>query len=137
MNLLGTKNKIDIQLDKKLFFYGEPITGTLLLSVHDKITLYTLEIFVFGKEKVWLSIGIGDDNHHDKQVKNFFEKVVYLVGETDGKKKPPKTVIPPGEYEYKFSCTVDPESTQPPSIEIGKTGIYYGCWYVFTTFNLN
>ena len=129
MNLLGgPKNHITVNLDKPYFRVGEDITGTLLLDVHTKVNLLTLQVYVFGKEKIWICLGEGDNKRHEKKVVNFLERTIYLIGEPNGKKRPPKTEIPPGHYEYQFSCAVPEECSLPPSIEVGKSGIYYGVW---------
>mmetsp|Transcript_36587 Transcript_36587/g.62829 ORF Transcript_36587/g.62829 Transcript_36587/m.62829 type:complete len:363 (+) Transcript_36587:63-1151(+) len=130
-DLLGPSNKITIKLDSPAFSVGQDITGTLILDVHSKITLLTLEVFVYGKEKLWITLGEGDKKHHEKRVVDFLKEDVYLIGEPEGgdkKKKPPKTTIPPGQYEYKFSCKIPEDCPLPPSIEVGKSGIYYGVW---------
>ena len=128
MNLLGPSNKITLKLDSNVYNVGQDITGTLILDVHSKITLLSLEVYVFGKEKIWICLGEGDNKHHEKRVVNFLEEDVYLIGQPEGKKKPPKTVIQPGQYEYKFACKVPDDCTLPPSIEVGKSGISYGIW---------
>ena len=130
MNLLGNKNKINIKLDSPdgVFSLGQDITGTLILEAHSKIELLTLQLYVFGKEKIFMCLGSGDNKHHEKRVENFLEQTIYLIGETDGKKKPPKTTIPPGTYEYAFECKIPEDCPLPPSIEIGKSGITYGIW---------
>lgn len=136
-DLLGPSNKITIKLDSPAFSVGQDITGTLILDVHSKITLLTLEVFVYGKEKLWITLGEGDKKHHEKRVVDFLKEDVYLIGEPEGgdkKKKPPKTTIPPGQYEYKFSCKIPEDCPLPPSIEVGKSGIYYGVWCVIFFF---
>ena len=127
--LLGTKNEISIVLDKPVYSTGDDITGTLILDVHSKIDLLTLQVYLFGKEKIWICLGEGDNKHHEKALVNFLDKTVYLIGMPDGKSgRPPKTSIPPGRYEYQFSCPVPEDCPLPPSIEVGKSGITYGVW---------
>jgi len=129
MNILGPKNQLKVELDSEVFTVGQNITGKLILDVHTKINLLTLEVYVFGKEKIWLCLGQGDNKHHEKRVENFLEETVYLIGESDDPKaKPPKTTVPPGHYEYEFECKIPDDCPLPPSIEIGQSGVYYGLW---------
>lgn len=83
---------------------------------------------MFGKEKIFMKIGRGDKAHHEKEVKNFLETTTYLLGEHMDKGHPPATAIPPGHYEYQFSIAIPPGTNYPPTIEIGKCGVYYGLW---------
>ena len=129
-------NTLEIQLDEKVFYPHQKVSGTIILNLEASCTFLALCVYIFGKEKVWLSIGYGDDNHHKKAIHLFWEQKVFLIGAGD--KKPPKTKLPAGRHEYRFECPFPEDSPLPPSLDLGagKTGVYYGCWFVFSSFFL-
>mmetsp|Transcript_56 Transcript_56/g.187 ORF Transcript_56/g.187 Transcript_56/m.187 type:complete len:355 (+) Transcript_56:252-1316(+) len=127
-NLWAGKSKISIELDQQAYYLDQQVTGTLCLDVTRKIEIYCLCIYMFGKEKIWMEVGKGRQAHHIKDVKNFLETTTYLLGEPEGKGHPPATAIPAGHYEYQFAIDLPSGADFPPSIEIGKCGVYYGLW---------
>eukprot|EP01115_Flamella_aegyptia_P008754 TRINITY_DN364_c0_g1_i1.p1 TRINITY_DN364_c0_g1~~TRINITY_DN364_c0_g1_i1.p1 ORF type:complete len:135 (-),score=1.26 TRINITY_DN364_c0_g1_i1:365-769(-) len=120
-------NEIILELDKEAYSPGDEITGTLTLEVEKPISLYTLCVFIFGKEKTLFSMGSGDNKKFFKDNKEIFSETIYLIGEDTGK-KPDKTTIPVGSYEYEFSFELPTDIKLPPCIDIAKSNITYGAW---------